>query len=200
MVLDRATGEGVSAMQANILGAAKDLFFKKGFENVSMRAIASKIGYSPGAIYRYFENKREILSVLRHEAFGQFIEQQRNLVSVKDPLDRVRQTAEYYLQFALDEPDLFELMFNMGPSSVSLGGKWADRPKEAFELFRVNVVECVSCKCFGEADVDTIVFSLWSTMHGLATLVVNKRLEGLADGMDVETLVDKVVTFALRSS
>ncbi|MBU1248912.1 MAG: TetR/AcrR family transcriptional regulator, partial [Proteobacteria bacterium] len=40
MVQDKAKGEGVAEMQAIILEAAKELFLKKGFENVSMRAIA----------------------------------------------------------------------------------------------------------------------------------------------------------------
>ncbi len=44
-------------MRRRILDAAKDLFVKEGFENVSMRRIAGVIEYSPGAIYRYFKNK-----------------------------------------------------------------------------------------------------------------------------------------------
>ncbi|MBU1612523.1 MAG: WHG domain-containing protein, partial [Proteobacteria bacterium] len=149
-------------------------------------------------IYRYFENKKEILSALRHEAFGFFIERQKKFIPLEDPLERVRRAARFYVQFALEEPDWFELMFNMGPSTVALGGEWAARPQETFDMFRKDVAECVACKCFGDEDVDTLVFAIWSTMHGLANLAVKKRLDALAGDLDVNELADKVVAFTTR--
>ena len=38
-------------MQQKILDAARELFMKEGYENVSIRKIAEKIEYSPGTIY-----------------------------------------------------------------------------------------------------------------------------------------------------
>ena len=44
-------------IREEILDAARTLFVKEGYENVSIRKIAAKIEYAPGTIYLYFEDK-----------------------------------------------------------------------------------------------------------------------------------------------
>ena len=43
-----------------ILPAAKEEFLEKGFEQASMREIASRAGISAAGIYRHFKDKEEI--------------------------------------------------------------------------------------------------------------------------------------------
>ena len=43
-----------------IIDAAKEEFLEKGYENASMRNIASKAGITVGNIYRYFESKEDL--------------------------------------------------------------------------------------------------------------------------------------------
>lgn len=183
-------------MQARIMEAAQELFFKKGFDNVSMRAIASKIGYSPGAIYRYFENKKEILSVLRHEAFGEYIERLEAMPPEDDPLERVRRACRFYYEFAMNEPDRFRLMFTMVPSSVALGGKWSVRPRQVLEMFMRDVAACSAQGRFPGHAPEDVAHSIWCTMHGFADLAVSGRLE--AFGIDPARLADRLVDFTLR--
>lgn len=198
MVKDRATGNGVAAMQFRILEAAQDLFLKKGFDNVSMRAIASRIGYSPGAIYRYFKNKKEILSVLRHEAFAGYVEQVKGLEWDDDPLERVKRHMQLYVNFALDDPELFELMFNMGPSTVALGGKWAVHPKEVYRLFQVEIAASIAAGKLPDADLEHLTILFWSTMHGYATLAVKNRLSAIITDFDSAAAAEQVMALSLR--
>lgn len=44
-----------------ILAAAKTSFAERGFANVSINDIAKRAGVSDGLVYRYFENKRDLL-------------------------------------------------------------------------------------------------------------------------------------------
>ncbi|HEY2236066.1 MAG TPA: helix-turn-helix domain-containing protein, partial [Candidatus Angelobacter sp.] len=48
-------------LRDQIRDADRDLFAREGYESVSMRRIGSKIGCSPMAIYRHYENKEELL-------------------------------------------------------------------------------------------------------------------------------------------
>ena len=57
-------------LRGEILDAARELFIKHGYENVSMRKIAEKIEYSPTTIYLYFHDKSEILHTLCEETFA----------------------------------------------------------------------------------------------------------------------------------
>ncbi|MEE9375574.1 MAG: TetR/AcrR family transcriptional regulator [Rhizobiaceae bacterium] len=64
------SAEQSTKMRAAILVAAKRLFMEKGYQGVSMRALAGEVKMSPMSLYRYFENKRSILIHLWAEIFS----------------------------------------------------------------------------------------------------------------------------------
>ena len=49
--------------KTQIIGIAKQLFIKEGYQSVSMRKIASEAGLSPMTLYKSFENKRDLFKV-----------------------------------------------------------------------------------------------------------------------------------------
>jgi AcrR family transcriptional regulator len=51
----------VTARLDEIIEAATDLFYEKGFEKASLRDIALKVGITQAAIYYHFKNKEQIL-------------------------------------------------------------------------------------------------------------------------------------------
>ena len=53
-----------------ILTAAEELFIKKGIQAVSFTEIASCCGITRSTLYRYFENKDEILWEIHHRKIG----------------------------------------------------------------------------------------------------------------------------------
>ena len=74
-------------MRSRILKAAMQLYVKGGYENVTMRRIATKIEYSPGTIYLYFQNKKDIMLQLCYQGFERFLAQQDKLEEIADPLE-----------------------------------------------------------------------------------------------------------------
>jgi AcrR family transcriptional regulator len=54
--------------RALVLDAARSVFEKLGIEGASIREIARQAGYTPGAIYSYFENKEAIYGALLAES------------------------------------------------------------------------------------------------------------------------------------
>src|ERR687883_454319 len=57
------------AVRRAILDAARELFVREGYQNVSIRKIAERIEYSPAAIYGYFPSKDDIFFALAEEGF-----------------------------------------------------------------------------------------------------------------------------------
>ena len=98
-------------MRSRILKAAMELYVKGGYENVTMRRIAAKIEYSPGTIYLYFQNKKDIMLQLCYQGFELLLAQQDKLLKIADPLEKLSAGGRYYLAFALENPELYELMF-----------------------------------------------------------------------------------------
>src|SRR5450432_1018809 len=67
-------------LRQEIMEAARELFVKEGFDNVSMRKIAEKIEYSPTTIYLYFQDKGDLLDCIVEET----------LLSLRAKLDSLR--------------------------------------------------------------------------------------------------------------
>src|ERR671914_794026 len=66
-------GEGpLAARRRQILDAALVCFSRRGFHQASMQAIFEESGLSPGAVYRYFKSKEEIVEAIAMETLGGF--------------------------------------------------------------------------------------------------------------------------------
>src|SRR5271168_4346283 len=77
-------------LRDEILDAARDLFLREGYENVSMRKIAEKIEYSPTTIYLYFQDKSELLDCICEETFARLVRKQTVLEqTVAEPMERL---------------------------------------------------------------------------------------------------------------
>ena len=61
-------------VRRRILDAARELFVAEGYRHVSIRRIAQRIEYSPGAIYSYFRGKDDIFFALAEEGFRKLFE------------------------------------------------------------------------------------------------------------------------------
>jgi AcrR family transcriptional regulator len=66
----RVTQEHVDARRDSILGAAAQLFARKGISGATMAEIASEADLSAGAIYRYFKSKEELVRAVFDDASG----------------------------------------------------------------------------------------------------------------------------------
>ena len=60
-------GERRDQRKQEILDAASALFSQKGYENVTLRAIAEKLGYAHAALYRYLTDKSTLLAEISHD-------------------------------------------------------------------------------------------------------------------------------------
>jgi AcrR family transcriptional regulator len=86
--LPKVSEAHVEARRGQILDAAWDCFARKGYHQATMADICEESGLSPGAIYRYFEGKEDILRAIneRSQQIGRtVVEQARALMG--GPLD-----------------------------------------------------------------------------------------------------------------
>lgn len=184
-------------MRSRILKAALQLYVKGGYENVTMRRIAAKIEYSPGTIYLYFQNKKDIMLQLCYQGFEQFLDHQDKLQKIVDPLERLSAGGRYYLAFALENPELYELMFATKEIFTESGPDEDAAPLRAFREFKTNVKTCLDAGIFSAAEVETAAIALWATLHGLASLLIKGRLRFLPEE-SLAKVVEQAFAFSLR--
>lgn len=163
-------------MRGRILHAAMKLFLEKGFENVTIRRIAERIEYSPATIYLYFKNKDDILYALYREGFEELFRRQQSILTIKDPLKRLRKHGEVYLSFTLENPEYYDLMFIIrGPiKKIKENEEW-EMALRSYEFLKENIKDCLDTSVILKAKIDVITFSLWSYIHGIASLIIRDR-------------------------
>jgi AcrR family transcriptional regulator len=98
--------------RALILDAARAAFFELGLDGASLREIAKRAGYTPGAIYSYFANLEEIYGAL----LGESLERLNAVVEAAEsdsslPLDLLRVKARAFYTFYRDNPRELDLGF-----------------------------------------------------------------------------------------
>ncbi|MEZ4825116.1 MAG: TetR/AcrR family transcriptional regulator [Bacteroidia bacterium] len=196
-------------LRDKILRAAGKLFRKEGYEKVSVRKIANAIDYSVGTIYLYFKNKDDIFFALHEEGFNMLYERMTKALPIAHPVERLREMGRQYMAFAYEFPETYELMFiQSAPMNIieeRLGKpaedvmppeKWA-AVMRSFGMLYDTVQECIDKGYFKTGDVNLTTFAIWSSVHGMASLQICKRLEKLFPSHLNQTLISDTTDMLL---
>jgi AcrR family transcriptional regulator len=170
-------------LRQTIIDAAMKIFVEEGYEKTSIRSIADAIEYSPGTIYLYFKDKDELLFAVHELAFLGFFENMAPLLLISDPRERLRQMGQIYIRFAYENPALYGLMFiDKAPMNCLevTDGAWVNG-NQALNLLRATIALCDEAKQFGEYQIEIFTMTVWSTVHGLASLGIRERFCVLKD-------------------
>ncbi|MFN8393368.1 MAG: TetR/AcrR family transcriptional regulator [Bacteroidia bacterium] len=183
-------------MRSLILEAAKKLFIEKGVEQTSMRAIAEAIEYSPATIYLYYKDKNALIHDLHVEGFTRMNHYMAALLHVKNPMEKLSAMGRAYVQFSLENPDYYELMFITQKPIEGL--EKPENWKEGALTFDalVNVVnECQSEGRFPGKDPIRLSFLIWSCVHGICALKCCRRIDIIQDIPHDQLIADALKYF-----
>ena len=162
-----------------LIRATATMLEEGGLRAVTMRALSAKVGISHAAPYRHFRNKTALLAAVAEDGFDRLAEQLERLDGAwgGEPLERFRTCACGYVHFAVDNPELYMLMFGMEPAGDGPIPRPAQPAHRVLSILRKIIRECQSHGVFRrESPADQAGFA-WSAVHGLSMLMIN----GLAD-------------------
>jgi len=156
-------------LKQSILQQARVLIQKRGFQDLSMRKLASGLKCSPGTLYLYFKNKQEILDQLVSSAFDELSLQLKSIeLKPEQPIDYLRQLMHAYIDFGLEHHDHYQFAFMT--SRTSNDGPY--RPNEAFQILTDAVNTCVKSEMFTSNDVQLLSQTIWAGIHGITSLLI----------------------------
>jgi AcrR family transcriptional regulator len=186
-------------MKQLIIKTAMKLFIEKGIENVSIRAIAEKIEYSPGSIYSYFKDKGEIIHAIHTEGFEKLFALQKTLDDIKDPVEKLRKMGRMYMKFAMENKDYYDLMFIAKGVAEKITEKqeW-DVGQRSFNYLKDNVKDLIEQGYIVNSDVDSATFAIWGFVHGMASLIIRGRCVMLPDET-VKQMTEGALNFMYES-
>lgn len=166
-----------TSTRERILNAAERLYREEGLSGVSIRGIAQAVGVTPMAVYRHFRDKDSIIDALVTVGFKKWELRFESVSGVPAPIDRIRAGLLSYVEFALEERRLFELMYLIPRrSTTSPATKSA-----AFTSMMDAMREAVAAHLI-VGDPAEVMLLAWSTTHGLVALHFSGRF-GFNDGL-----------------
>lgn len=186
-------------LRERIVAAAQAMFVQKGYESVSIRKIADAIEYSPATIYLHFRNKGELLYEVQNQAFQKFFAYLASVAEIEDPLQQLQEIGNRYLQFAMNNPELYDLMFIIqAPMNaiMELEEEW-DCGYQAFDLLTNIVQRCQAAGYFRGEHPHAVALHHWSLMHGMVSLYLRDRMSMLPRS-EVLPLIHQVMTTHFR--
>ena len=168
------SAEEIEAQRARVVRAAERLFAEKGYEGVTLRALAQSLGRSHTSAYRYFADKAEIFAAARTAAYGRFAEAQEQATREPGELtERLVRLGEAYVRFALDEPDAYRLMFELKRPAGS--GATSDAEERAWQPLRETIGLAIDAGLL-QGDPDVVAHLFWAGLHGLLSLHLAGKL------------------------
>ncbi|MFD7458289.1 MULTISPECIES: TetR/AcrR family transcriptional regulator [unclassified Streptomyces] len=153
-------------LRARLVDVGVELVTREGAQALTLREIARRAGVSHGAPRRHFPTHLELLSAIARRGFDALGARAREALGdgAADPRAQVAALSRVYLEFALGNRGMYELMFRHDLlASGHLGLRDTSLP-----LFGL-LVELVGRACPG-ADARAVAGALWANLHGIAQL------------------------------
>ncbi|PFA67138.1 TetR family transcriptional regulator [Bacillus sp. AFS015802] len=172
-----------------IMSAARELFRKKGYQQVSIRQVASELGYSHGSIYYHFKNKADLFYAIIETDFkllDRWLDDVMNLNM--DNQGKLREVLSAYIRFGLTHKSQYEMMFLLSDDEVK---NYVNKgPNESYEKFAHAL--------FHLSNTKITIQQTWSIFLSLNGFVSHYcRCEETYD--EVKKLAELHVDFILKS-
>ncbi len=170
-VTDGRRAQRRTATEERILAAARSLLLERAtIDTLSMREVARRADFTPGALYRYFDDRQHLIDALFMDALARLGTYLESAGGSQGP-ERLMELGLAYLRFGRERPELLTLLFQTPVPAKEWGAyisvAWP------FTLVVAAVRQGVdegALRLLPELDEAGAAYSFWSLVHGFATL------------------------------
>lgn len=151
-----------------IIAAALQIVQENGIEAVTARELGARLGSSARPIFTVFDNMEEVLAGVEdmaRELYRQYVE--RGLTQTP----AFRGVGLAYIQFAIQEPKLFQLLFMSEKSGANDVAHVLTLIDQNYEVILKSVQDSYG---LDRENADRLYRHLWIYSHGIATLCATK--------------------------
>lgn len=163
-----------------ILDTTRHLLVQEGYQNLSMRKIASAIDYSATSIYLHFDSKDALLHALIHEGMMQLYDALAATAEAhaSDLLRRLEALCRRFIDFGLDNPAYYEIMFQLHPERMERYP--AEKYRQArrnLDFFADALAEGTEKGVFHVGNPQVSASTIWASLHGTVSLLLAERVD-----------------------
>jgi AcrR family transcriptional regulator len=159
-----------------ILDAAREVFAETGALDFSLSEIARRLGFTPAALYRYFDSRDDLIKALAESAIANLAAALGTVSPSRPPDERVVEMGMAYLEFARANPHDIALVALHESWHVTSAGGHSGLEELVLGVFRDGVAAGVF-SAESDKDVYLMLYGLWSLVHGMAVLADRQPLK-----------------------
>ncbi|MEM8810127.1 MAG: TetR/AcrR family transcriptional regulator [Cyanobacteria bacterium P01_G01_bin.38] len=177
-------------LRQSLIDGAIALIGEAGFEQLSLRQVARRVGVSHNAPYRHFADREALLAAVSEEGFQALcsaLEAAQHGISADSP-QRLQALGRAYVEFALANPAHYRVMFGQYRCDLSQYPDLAKASQQSFEVLVDTIAKGQSAGIFRAADPVDMARVAWSLVHGQSMLALDNKLQ-IKSGKDFETFL-----------
>ncbi|MBG0788331.1 MAG: TetR/AcrR family transcriptional regulator, partial [Anaerolineaceae bacterium] len=161
-----------------LIQAGVQILSKEGISGLSLRKVARQAGVSHAAPYAHFADKQALIAAISTEGYKQLYSRiaQVHKDYTGDPAKLLIEIAWAYIDFGLNEPDQFKLMFS---SVLEMEKEYPEFVLYSQKTFSqiINVIgACQKARILRQGPSDLTAVSIWSAVHGLVMLYLEGQI------------------------
>jgi AcrR family transcriptional regulator len=148
-----------------IMSAALNIYAAEGAGGLTMRKVAGAVGVTAAALYRHFRNKDALLDAVAEAAERRLEDRLKPPRRARRRATRMGGLAERALEFAVAQPQLFQLIVRRKP-------RW-DAKRNAggcVEALKAEVAQGISEGQLKRDDAGRAATAVWAQLCGLVSL------------------------------
>ena len=164
-------GQG-DRLREEIVAVASELIAESGdADQLSLRAVANRIGIAAPSIYRHFADVEHLKMAVVERSFATFSEA-RDIASasITDPVEALQARCRTYCRFALEYPGPYRFMFSHQAPPAN-----PPEPNAAFQALAHSIERCQEAgRARATDDPFYLAAQVWAHLHGLVLLRMNQ--------------------------
>jgi AcrR family transcriptional regulator len=170
------------ALKKKILDAAAAILVKDGYERLSIRKIAAMIEYTPGIIYHYFKDKREIVSTIVDQGYRKILAVLgQTKIDGSDPVKSLNDMMHRYIDLMLENREMFRAIIMNDIEGMEeqlyILSEGITQKRVSLQLIARLISMGIDRGLFRKVNLELTAQILWTATHGLISrLVIEKNV------------------------
>ena len=176
-----------------LIKAGVEILAKDGVSGLSLRKVAMKAGVSHAAPYAHFADKQALIAAISTEGFRQLYERVSGVAEEhqNQPEKQLVEAAWAYVQFAMDDPDRFKVMFSGVLEKEKEYPDFVTESQRNFQLVKMIVEANQASGRLRSGDSALVALSVWGIIHGFILLLLEGQIShAVLEKMSLRELVE----------
>jgi AcrR family transcriptional regulator len=183
-----------------LVSEGRKMFEENGATELSLRALARRLGVSEAAPSKHFKGKEELLAAIASDGFRE-LAAQRVTLSARQlaPYAKAREMMLSYVRFAQRHEGLFDLMIGPRVLPEFRRGEFTETGDRSYAYFADSVFDLARVHGWPKASLEYLSHSAWAMEHGIAALILARRVPREDSGLELQKMIEFGIDFFLDS-